>query len=92
VSSWSWDLTAAAGAGDGWDTSVDVEHDGRVYVTIVSDDVDDGRTAEIDPDDFEAMARSYLERMAEWRRRTAAQAMLDDVARQDVQPRGGFRP
>lgn len=62
--SWSWNLDTDNDGLESW-----VEHDGRVTITIQSADVDDGRTVTVDPVDFEAMARSYLERMAEWRRR-----------------------
>lgn len=64
MSGWSWELIC-----DDPGVHAEIEHDGRVRIALGSVDVDDMRVAVVDPADFEAMARSYLERRAEWRRR-----------------------
>ena len=67
MASWAWDLDIDE---DWLDASI--THDGRVAITIESKDVDDGRTVTVDPDDFEAMCRSYLDRMTAWRARVTS--------------------
>jgi len=69
MAGWAWDLRPDE---DWLDASI--THDGRVAITIESTDIDDGRTVTVDPADFEAMCRSYLERAEAWRARAAGGA------------------
>lgn len=68
MAGWAWELERAPGERN----HGAVEHDGRVAITIMGDvDADDDRTMVVDADDFEAMCRSFLERMAAWQARGA---------------------
>ena len=64
MASWTWDLPCSNG------TYASIEHDGRVLITVADEEVDNDRVAVVDQYDFEAMCRSYLGRMNEWRART----------------------
>lgn len=68
MAGWTWDLVCKEGG-----CYADLEHDGRVHLTIGST-IGNARTAIVDSVDFEAMCRSFLDRAEAWRARAAGGA------------------
>ena len=73
MASWEWEAPAIDNRPDGGIENwyLYVEHDGRVTVAVSGPTSSDSQIT-VDQDEFEAMCRSYLDRMTAWRARVTS--------------------